>query len=236
MRWNQNDINPKSVWQILYQILARVGIRLYTPVSVPVSNPMSNFYPDLTINPGTPGDTALRRLLSFVPDGLIFTGQQAFVKNPLPDEASCYSYVAPAIASASAGHPILSGQYSVSVSVSRTRAIGQDQDGNRIVEEALDSDLSELGIDILEQVYDPNLSDATGTQERADALLRQASLRAERGNLVIPTNVGQELYDVITVTDARCGIEQVKYRVLAIQTDYDHRQGTYTQHLGLCAP
>jgi len=71
---------------------------------------------------------------------------------------------------------------------------------------------------------------------RAEQLLRQMSLRAERGNLVIPTNVGQELLDVVEVTDDRCGISQEKYRVQAIQTDYDRRQGIYTQRLALCAP
>jgi hypothetical protein len=107
---------------------------------------------------------------------------------------------------------------------------------NRILEEAQDWDLLQLAIDILEQDYDPNLQDATRAQERADALLREASLSRFNGsNLVIPTNVGQELLDVVEVTDARCGICQEKYRVQAIQTDYDRRQGIYTQRLELCA-
>jgi len=62
------------------------------------------------------------------------------------------------------------------------------------------------------------------------------SLRAERGNLVIPTNVGQELLDVVEVTDERCGISEENYRILAIQSTYDRRQGIYTQRLALCAP
>jgi len=55
-------------------------------------------------------------------------------------------------------------------------------------------------------------------------------------NILVPTNVGQELYDVITVTDARCGIDQEKYRVLTIQTDYDRRNARYDQTLALGAP
>jgi hypothetical protein len=93
-----------------------------------------------------------------------------------------------------------------------------------------------LGVDILEQDYDPSLATTARAQERADALLREASLRAKRGNLVVPTNVGQELLDVVTVTDARCGIDQEKYRVLAIQTDYDRRRALYQQKLTLRAP
>ena len=62
------------------------------------------------------------------------------------------------------------------------------------------------------------------------------SLRAERGNLVIPANCGQELYDVITVTDERCGISAGKYRILALETDYNSRAGLYQQKLALGAP
>jgi hypothetical protein len=104
------------------------------------------------------------------------------------------------------------------------------------MEEALDWDLLSLGIDTLEQAYDPNLQTATRAQERADAILREASLRAKRSNLVVPTNVGQELLDVVELTDARCGIDQENHRVQAIQTDYDRRQGRYDQRLTLGAP
>jgi len=228
MRWNKDAVNPKSVWQILYQLLARAGIKLTNTPPKPQSSAINNFYPDFTVNPGTGGDTAIRRLLSFVPDRLVFRGQEAFTKNPLASESNCYSY--------GTDHDILSGKYTDAVTVSRARAIGRDASDNRILEEALDWDLLQLAIDILEQDYDPNLQTATRAQERADAILRQMSLRAERGNLVIPTNVGQELLDIVEVTDERCGISEENYRILAIQTDYDRRQGIYTQRLALCAP
>jgi hypothetical protein len=84
--------------------------------------------------------------------------------------------------------------------------------------------------------YDPNLQTATRTQERADAILRNASLRAKRGNLTVPVNCGQELYDVITVTDGRCGIQAQNYRAAAIQTTYDPAVAAYLQRLLLGAP
>ena len=228
MRWNKDAVNPKSVWQILYQILARVGIKLTNTPAKPQSSAINNFYPDFTVNPGTRGDSAIRKLLSFVPDKLVFRGQEAFTKNPLASESSCYSY--------GTDHAILSGKYTEAVTVSRARAIGRDDSDNRVLEEALDWDLLSLAIDILEQDYDPNLQDATRAQGRADAILRQMSLRAKRGNLVVPTNVGQELLDVVEITDERCGISGENYRVQAIQTDYDRRKGIYTQRLALCAP
>jgi len=235
MRWNKDAVNPKSVWQILYQLLARVGIKLTNTPPQPQSSAINNFYADFMVTPGTGGDTAIRRLLSFIPDQLVFRGQEAFTKNPLAGEESCYSY--DVIASGAwQSHPILSGKYVSAVTASRARAIGQDEDANRIVKDAFDWELLKLAIDILEQDYDPNLATTARAQERADAILREASLRAERGNLVVPTNVGQELYDVITVTDARCGISQEKYRVQAIRTNYDRRKGRYDQTLTLGAP
>jgi hypothetical protein len=228
MRWNKDDVNPKSVWQILYQILARVGIKLTNTPAKPQSSAINNFYPDFTVNPGTGGDTAIRTLLSSVPDQLVFRGQEAFTKNPLPDEASSYSY--------GAGHAILSGKYTEAVTLSRSRALGRDDSDNRILEEALDWDLLQLAIDILQQDYDPNLQTTTRAQERADALLRTAALGASPATITIPTNVGQELLDVVEVTDERCGISEENYRVQCIQTDYDRRQGRYDQRLTIGAP
>ena len=236
MRWNKDDVNPKSVWQILYQLLARVGIKLTNTPTKPQSSGINNFYPDFTVNPGTQGDSAIRRLLSFVPDQLVFRGQEAFTKNPLASESSCYSY--DVIASGAwQSHPILSGKYTDAVTASRARAIGQAEDDSPIVQDAFDWDLIKLTIDILEQDYDPNLDDSDRAQERADALLRQAALGAAAPTAItIPTNVGQELLDVITITNERCGISEEKYRVQAIQTDYDRRKGRYDQTLTLGAP
>jgi hypothetical protein len=235
MRWNKDEVNPKSVWQILYQLLARAGIKLSNDPTKPQSSAINNFYPDFTINPGSNGTTALRRLLSFVPDGLVFRSQEAFTKNPLANESSCYSY--DVIASGAwQSHPILSGTYIHIVTTSRARAIGQDEGANRIVQDAFDWDLLQLAIDVLQQVYDPNLGDTTSAQERADALLRTQQTQRTPATLLVPTNVGQELLDVITVTDKRCGISEENYRVQAIQTHYDRRQGIYTQRLALRAP
>lgn len=228
MRWNKDEVNPKSVWQILYQVLARVGIKLTNTPSKPQSSVINNFYPDFTVTPGTQGGAAIRRLLSFVPDQLVFRGQEAFTKNPLATESSCYSY--------GTDHAIASGKYTNAVTASRARAIGQDEDNNRIVQDAFDWELLRLSIDILEQDYDPNLSDEARAQERADALLRTAALGASPAAITIPTNVGQELLDVITVTDARCGISEEDYRVQAIQTAYDRRKSRYEQTLTLRAP
>jgi len=227
MRWNKDQVAPTSVWQILYQLLARVGIRLSSTPPRPQSPAINSFYPDFTISPGTPGNEALATLLSFVPDQLVFAAQEAFTTNPLPQEESCYCY--------GTEHRILEGNYAQATTVSRVRAIGRDASASRIVEEALDSALISLGIDILEQDYDPNLDNATRAKERAEARLRKHALSAA-AEITIPTNVAQELYDVVTVTDPRCNISWNRYRISAIKTLYQSDRGIYQQVMSLCHP
>ena len=231
MRWNKDNVGPKSVWQILSQILARWGIRLTNTPPKPQSSASLNFYPDFTIHPGTAGDSAIRSLLSFVPDKLVFRGQEAFTKNPLANESSCYSY-----GMDGSDHGILSGVYPEGSPASRARAIGRDEAGNRIVQDAFDWDLLKLYIDILEQDYDPNLTNTTRAQERADAILRKHALEAMGGQIIVPTNVGQELLDIITLTDKRCGISSQNYRVTALQTNFSTRSPTFSLRIDLSAP
>jgi hypothetical protein len=228
MRWPAT----KRVWEIIQEIVCRWGIDLTSPAGVPQSSAINNFYPDFTIPAGTPGNTALRQVLSFVPDALIFDGYQAYTKDLRADEGSCYSY--DVIGSGAwQSHPILSGQYRQGVSLSRARAIGRAEDGSPIIESALDWDNLELGIDILATDYDPNLQTCVRTQERADAILRT---QQTQGTIVVPTNCGQELYDVITLTDLRCGIDNQKHRVAAIQTTCEPALAAYFQRLSLGAP
>jgi len=108
MRWNKDEVGPKTVWQILKAILGRTGILLTNTPAKPQSSAINNLYPDFTIQAGTSGTAAIRRLLSFVPDKLVFRGQEAFTKNPLSDEASCYSYK---FQGEGAIHAILAGEY-----------------------------------------------------------------------------------------------------------------------------
>jgi len=224
MRWPAD----KRVWEIIQEIICRWGINLTSPGGVPKSSAVDNLYPDFTLQPGTSGDAALRRILSFIPDALIFDGNEAYVKDLKADESSCYIY--------GAEHTILAGCYASRITLSRARAIGRDDQDNRIVEDAFDWPNLELGIDNLEQSYDPNLQSAARAQERADAILRRESLRSQGGQITVPTNVGQEIYDVITVTDKRCGITSKKYRVMRIDVQYAPLGGQYQQRLTIGAP
>jgi hypothetical protein len=221
----------KIVWEIIQEIVCRWGIDLTQPAGTPQSSAINNLYPDFSIQPGTRGDTALRQLLTMVPDALTFDGYQAWTKDLRADEESSYSY-----STQPGQHTILSGQYSESVPLTRAQVIGRAEDDSRIIEQALDWENIALGIDILATDYDPNLQTSVRTQERADAILRKNTLEAKGGQLTIPVNCGQQPYDVITLTDARCGIQAQNYRVAGVQTTYEPAVAAYFQRLLLGAP
>ena len=234
LRWNGPGATPHEVWAILYMILARFGIRLRDG-TWPRSNPMLNFYPDFALAPGQRGDSAIRRLLSMVPDQLVFRGQDAFVKDPRSTESPCYSYAAPAIASPTAGHAIFRGRYGEALTASRARAIGRDSSKNPVIADAFDWALQQL-YDQVAVSYDPNLATGTEADNRAAALLRSAALEATPATIVVPTNVAQEPVDVVEVTDPRCGLATAPFRVQHIITQFDRAPTRYHQTMTLGAP
>jgi hypothetical protein len=233
LRWNYTAFQPCRVWEILYQLLGRFGIRLWNNGGVPQSNAMNNYYPKFLSRGGTNAATQLRRLLGFVTDGLVPQEALCFAKDLLATETAGYEYK-----NQPGFHPILKGEYGENLTTTHTQVSGETEEEppTSVRESAFDWDSLLRGIDALVMQYDPNLEEADQAEKRAVALLRQMSLRAQRGNLVIPTNCGQELYDVISVNDPRVPLGSRNYRVLAIQTDYDRRSGRYEQKLALGAP
>jgi len=233
LRWNYTTFQPCRVWEILYQFLGRLGIRLWNNGTVSQSNPMNNYYPKFLSRGGTMADTQLRRLLSFVTDGLVPTGAICYAKDLLASESSSYDYN-----NEPGSHPIYAGIFTKKITTNHTQVSGdtQDEPPVHVREAAFDWDLLALGIDNLRMQYDANLEETDQAAKRADALLRHETLEAMGDHIVVPTNVVQRLYDVITTTDRRCGIDHEKYRVLAIQTDYDRRKAQYEQTLTLGAP
>jgi hypothetical protein len=233
LRWNYTTFEPARVWQILYQFLGRLGIRLWNNPAASKSSTIDNYYPKFLSRGGTIADTQLRRLLSFVTDGLVPRWALCFAKNLLANEASSYDYE-----NTPGEHPIYAGAYATLLTTTHTQVSGdtQDEPPVHVREAAFNWDLLSLGIDNLRMEYDANLEETDQAAKRADALLRHETQESTGDQITVPTNVDQELYDVITVTDRRCGIDQEKYRVLAIQTDYDRRKSQYEQRLTLGAP
>ena len=70
---------------------------------------------------------------------------------------------------------------------------------------------------------------------RGDAYLREAEIQSGSGAVRIPVNCGQQLYDVIDITDNRAGLDIEKKRVLGLTLVFNPSRAQYEQRLVLGA-
>ncbi|MDP3063788.1 MAG: hypothetical protein Q8O40_11365, partial [Chloroflexota bacterium] len=218
--WAQGE---KSVFQLLSFLLARAGLESSSLGST--SSTLVNLYPSFTIHPSERGATAVQRLLAMVPDVIFFREHHAYIKYPQAGDASDYSY--------GTDHAVLRGHYnSDRRQANRVQVFGEGY----FAESFQWSDI-EAAYDRVRQVDDLNLNTAALAQDRADTELRRQDIAATSGEIVVPTNCGQELYDVISITDAPAGLAAAKRRLLGLGLRYSAGGGspTYEQRLSLGA-
>jgi hypothetical protein len=211
-----------NVGQLLAFVLGRVGLKLEVKSQSPV---LTGYYPDFTINPGNNGEDVIRRLLSFVPDVLFIEGSTVYVVNPLAEDDSDYAY--------GLSHPVVEGRYKeMGWGLNRVRVEGYDPaEGEAIVVDSFCWEQVDRLYDRLIWVEDRNLDTADGAGERGEAYLRQAEMEAVNGAILTPVNCGQQLYDVVDITDGRAGLEAAKRRVVGLMLVYRPRRGEYQQRL-----
>jgi hypothetical protein len=222
-RWNKQS-NEMSVKQLLQFVLARVGLKLEVKSQ---SAALTGYYPDFTISPGNTGDSIIRRLLSFVPDLLFIEGGKAYVLNPQASDSSIYSY--------GSSHYILDGRYrKAAQELNRVQVEGYDlTEGEAIVVDSFTWEQIDRLYDRLRQVEDRNIDTATRAEQRGEAYLRGVAVKSINGAMIIPVNCGQQLYDVIDITDSRACLETARRRVLGLTLIYNPRRGEYQQRLTL---
>jgi len=220
-RWNK-DTEETSVKQILAFVLGRVGLKLEVKSQ---SSVMSGYYPDFTINPGNSGDIVISRLLSFVPDVLFIEGDTACVVNPLSADSSDYAY--------GQSHPVFEGRYrQAGWGLNHVQVEGYDPgQGEAIVVDAFSWGQVDRFYDRLRRVEDRNLDTVAKAEGRGEAYLRQAEMEAVDGAILAPVNCGQQLYDVVDITDDRAGLSTAKRRVIGLTLVYHPRRGEYQQRL-----
>lgn len=218
-RWNKSA-SQMTVKDIIAFILARVGLKLEV---VSQSSVITGFYPDFTINPGDRGDTIVRKLLSFVPDVIFLEGSKAYLVNPLSSDTSVYSY--------GTNHSVFEGKYWRGAwELNRILTEG-DNAGTPVMVERFAWDEIGRVYDRLRQVEDRNIDTVTKAQQRGDAYLREAEIESMGWSLLVPVNCGQQLYDVIDITDSRTGLTAAKRRVLGMVLTYNTLRGEYAQRL-----
>jgi hypothetical protein len=236
-RWNKPDefgaaTSEASVKEILAQILARSGLRLEI---ISASSIAGGFFPDFTIHPGDGGHAVIARLLSFIPDLIFLEGNTAFLLNPLAGDAPVYQYFSPFGEGGLRGisnHQILEAKYRTSSwKINRVTV-----EGAGVLSEAFAWPEIQNSGDILDSIADSNITNSDMARDRAQTVLRKAEMESFSGLIRVPVNCGQQLYDVISVTDPRAGLSDSKHRVLGITLSYLPSKSEYQQKLILGAP
>ncbi len=221
MRWNK-ETNEMSVKDIIAFILARVGLKLEVASQ---SEVIGSYFPDFTLHPGNRGSDLIQSLLSFVPDLVFIEGNHAYLVNPEPLDSSVYSY--------GSVHPIFEGHYSRRLQIpNRVMVEGYDPvSGSPIISDTFNWTEIESSHDRLARTYDRNIDTVAKAQERGIAILRKTEVNSTGGFIRTPVNSGQQLYDVIDITDSRAGFNAVKRRVLGLTLSYNPGRGAYEQRL-----
>jgi hypothetical protein len=224
-RWNKAsaDMNVKD---IIAFILARAGLKLEI---VSQSAAVISLYPDITLNAGIDGKSVVQKLLSFVPDVLFIEGNKVYLVNPLASDNSVYGY--------GGEHVLLAGTYRQdAMDINRVQVEGYDSGaGESVLTDSFSWEEIGTLYDRLKQVEDRNIGTVAEAQQQGQAILRQSEIEAFDGSITVPVNCGQQLYDVIDVTDGRAGLDAAKKRVLGITLVFRPLRGEYSQRLRLGA-
>ena len=225
-RWNMNP-EEASVKDMLTFMLARTGLRLKV---ISESEDSTTFCPDFNINPGTKGDSIIKKLLSYVPDLLFIEGDAAYLVDPSADDNSVYSYAAPQIDGI---HPILAGRYRTEAPAYNHICVeGFDSINNQpLIVNCYDYTDIENSSERYLAIEDINIGSANAGEARGEATLRRSEMEAAGGYIEIHPNCGQQVYDVIDLTDNRAGMVNERRRIFGLQTIFNPTGGKYTQTL-----
>jgi hypothetical protein len=220
-RWNKQS-DEMSVKEILAFVLGRVGLKLEVKSA---SSALTGDYPDFAINPGNRGNIVIQRLLSLVPDVLFIEGDTAYVVNPLAGDESDYSY--------GSTHPLFEGRYLAKAGeLNRLQVEGYDPtEEEAIVVDAFAWEEIERLYDRIGRIEDRNIESITAAEDRGESYFRGVEMESVNGAILVPVNCGQQMYDVIDITDSRAGLTAAKRQVNGLTLIYSPQRGEYRQRL-----
>ena len=213
-----------NVFQIAAHILARAGLATTATTS---SSAYVNLYPAFTIHPGESAARALRRLFDKVEDRIRQETGNAETIYPQSSDTQDYAYGG----APGANHTILQGRV-----LTRSQSTNYVQTlAGTVLGESVDwtSVLDLFARTTIDQ--DKTLTTEAEADASTAATLRKAQMETTTGAITIPTNVAQELYDVVAITEPRLGLADTLRRVMAIDWHYDKHRAVYEQTLTLGA-
>jgi len=216
--WASGD---KNIFQLLNFIHSRAGLEFSALGGS--SSVVTDLKPAFTINPGESGKTAALRLLAMIPDVLFFRGYFGYLKYIQSTDSEDYTY--------GTDHAILEAHYHTSHKAANRVQVNSAT----IFTEAFDWEEIDLVFDILEQDYDLALTTTARTGARATAIERRQTVRSYNGYSVVPLNCGQEIYDVVKLTDQRAPLSAEKRRLLGIDHMFYPAKAEYRSRLILGA-
>ncbi len=168
--------------------------------------------PGFAVSPGESGLSAARRLLEAVGEAVIPDGDGLAV--PVFAKMSGEEY-------GEGGHPITSlSLHDAAPATNWVRAHGPDRAADAHDFASIYRDGHRLR---LVRSADA-ASDAEAREQAAAALARERRERSA-GQLVVPFHAGQELFDAITVTDERLGLQARTFRAVELGMEYSRRPG-----------
>lgn len=220
--WADGDSN---IFNLLRFVLSRAGLDF---AALSTSSAVTNQYPAFTINPGQDGKSAVLRLLDMIPDVLFFRGHTGYLKNPQPSDSADYSYHAPPLPPG-VSHAIRESSYVTVLPGSNRVQVFSDG----VFTEEWDWDSIDDIYDRIHQEDDPCLDSTTKAHQRGEAILRDVVIHSLQGSIIAPMNCGQELYDVVEITDPHAGMDEARRRILGVRHIYDSAKGLYTITLNL---
>ena len=192
-----------AAWLVIDCILGRAGLRLLSSGSAEAVL----HQPAVTVRAGQDGASAVRRVLEALPDELRPELGGFRPIEPLASDATDYAY--------GLDHPLLAVRARTS-----DRPAGWSRVlGSGVFGEAVDDEALRVGAASVIAV-DDNLTTQPRVDARAQTLLRQSALASDLGEVVAPVNAGQEVGDVIELTDATAGLDATHARVTALRLRY----------------
>jgi hypothetical protein len=208
----KKNLNEASftVLALLKMFVARIGLGISI---ISQSDTIDIYNPDFTVFANARGRNTVEKLLAMVTDVLFFTDGEGKIKNPLSSESSSYSYGG----EPSSSHVLFEGRYrSFPWDIHQIQALGRDPTSGAPIE-----------IEALGRIFE-----ITG-EETED--WREVEIESLSGVILIPTNCGQEPYDVIEITDSRAGLSSEKRRVLGLALTFYPQRARYFHRLNLGA-